>query len=153
MTKAGSLAAIILEWWPRSDWNKWPPSLVSPRYHAIIACDRRAVEELQHFGSAKANARRTSHFSDGSRILVPNFIRTTANCHALAQIRLARVAAIDRDWCRLAACVMWMDDCRRRETYCNVPSRCPMQEGVREVASDDANWRLVVGLGDRQLRP
>jgi hypothetical protein len=35
MTKTGPrddtrLAAIILEWWPRSDWNKWPPSLESP---------------------------------------------------------------------------------------------------------------------------
>jgi hypothetical protein len=34
MTKTGprddtKLAAIKLEWWPRSDWNKWPPSLES----------------------------------------------------------------------------------------------------------------------------
>jgi hypothetical protein len=31
MTKTGprdtpKLAAIKLEWWPRSDWNRWPPS-------------------------------------------------------------------------------------------------------------------------------
>ena len=34
MTKIGprddtKVAAIKLEWWPRSDWNKWPPSLES----------------------------------------------------------------------------------------------------------------------------
>src|SRR5271157_232538 len=34
MTKTGprddaKLAAIKLEWWPRSDWNRWPPSLES----------------------------------------------------------------------------------------------------------------------------
>ena len=34
ITKTGprddtKLAAIKLEWWPRSDWNRWPPSLES----------------------------------------------------------------------------------------------------------------------------
>src|SRR5271168_3498459 len=34
MTETGprddaKLAAIKLEWWPRSDWNRWPPSLES----------------------------------------------------------------------------------------------------------------------------
>jgi ABC-type multidrug transport system fused ATPase/permease subunit len=36
MSKTGprddaKLAAIRLEWWPRSDWNKWPPSSESAR--------------------------------------------------------------------------------------------------------------------------
>jgi hypothetical protein len=29
-----SLAAIRLEWWPRSNWNWWPPSSESAQIHA-----------------------------------------------------------------------------------------------------------------------
>jgi hypothetical protein len=37
MTKSGprddaKVAAIKLEWWPRSDWNKWPPSSESAEW-------------------------------------------------------------------------------------------------------------------------
>src|SRR5271168_383175 len=55
MTETGprddaKLAAIKLEWWPRSDWNRWPPSLESAMYRILHAnsevCARR--KQLRH---------------------------------------------------------------------------------------------------------
>ena len=36
------LAAIKLEWWPRSDWNRWPPS--SESAHPTLPLDIRSLE-------------------------------------------------------------------------------------------------------------
>src|SRR5271167_1986664 len=55
MTETGprddaKLAPIKLEWWPRSDWNRWPPSLESAMYRILHAnsevCARR--KQLRH---------------------------------------------------------------------------------------------------------
>ena len=48
MSKTGlrddtNLAAISLEWWPQSNWNRWPPSSESALYARVATKTIRSV--------------------------------------------------------------------------------------------------------------
>src|SRR5271165_4526980 len=79
MTKTGprdtpKLAAIKLEWWPRSDWNRWPPSLESAHLAAVDG-ERLHRRHFRRFGVAASSGRapryggysRRRHHSGGKK--------------------------------------------------------------------------------------
>ena len=57
----GSLAAIRLEWWPRSNWNRWPPSsecLRVQRGPARQTSDGAEMRDVAEAGLNEAAVRR-----------------------------------------------------------------------------------------------
>jgi hypothetical protein len=82
MTKTGprddtKLAAIILEWWPRSDWNNWPPSLESagcahgeaglaPQRPGHVEVVRQPVGHIHHLRPGRARPTQIGHQPRGA---------------------------------------------------------------------------------------
>src|SRR5271165_5792557 len=72
MTKTGprddtKLAAIKLEWWPRSDWNRWPPSLESAHgflRKAVVVSDDAGQFDIGKHALCWVHAERLVHILD-----------------------------------------------------------------------------------------